>query len=328
MDNKRINILVTAAGSASGVNVIRALRQQNDLSVRIVATDSDLLAAGLHLADKGYVIPKASSSEFITALTDVCAKENIEILMPSFSAEYPVLAREKNKLVQQGIKIAISSLETIQICEDKRLTDNFFKSHGIAKPHLYSDDELRSESLTFPVFLKPARGRSSVNALRIDDRIDLNYYLKKVPDSIVQEFVTGIEHTVDVLSDLEGKMITAIPRVRIETKSGLATKSTTVKNTGLVKEVERIVNALGLVGISNVQCMCGNDSVKFIEVNYRMPAGGLPLDVAAGVNMPLLVVKMLQGYDVRSLIKDYEVGLTMVRYWETIFIGSNGEIVS
>ena len=44
-----INILVTCAGSAPGVSVIKALKDQNEMPIKIYAGDMDPLSAGFFL---------------------------------------------------------------------------------------------------------------------------------------------------------------------------------------------------------------------------------------------------------------------------------------
>ena len=41
---------------------------------------------------------------------------------------------------------------------------------------------------------------------------------------IIQEYLPGKEYTVDVLSDLDGNSLLAIPRERIEVKAGISSK--------------------------------------------------------------------------------------------------------
>ncbi len=43
---KRIKTLITSAGSTNGINVIKALKNQNELSISLIAVDINSLAAG------------------------------------------------------------------------------------------------------------------------------------------------------------------------------------------------------------------------------------------------------------------------------------------
>ena len=71
--NSKITVLVTSAGVASAVNVIRALKMQDEIPVHIIAIDQNPLASGLHLADSHYTCPSINNFpkylEFILKLS-------------------------------------------------------------------------------------------------------------------------------------------------------------------------------------------------------------------------------------------------------------------
>jgi hypothetical protein len=60
-----------------------------------------------------------------------------------------------------------------------------------------------------------------------------------------------------------------------------------------------------------------------VEVNPKF-AATLPFTVRAGVNMPLLLLKMCLGEQIRRRIDDFEDGLMMLRYWQEVYI-PNGQ---
>jgi hypothetical protein len=60
----------------------------------------------------------------------------------------------------------------------------------------------------------------------------------------------------------------------------------------------------------------------FIEINSRLPSGGLPLTVAAGFNIPLLTIKMLLGMPLGKIT--VKKGLMMIRYWDALITDRHG----
>ena len=61
------------------------------------------------------------------------------------------------------------------------------------------------------------------------------------------------------------------------------------------------------------------DGPRVIELNPRFSAGGLPLSVASGPNMPLMLLEMIYEGSVKAHL-EYERGLYMVRYLTEIFL--------
>ena len=83
---KTVNVLVTSAGVASALNVIKSLRLQKEFPVSICALDMDPLAPGLHLADVAYVSPPASDVDnYLKFLYDTCKKHHIAAFYPCYS---------------------------------------------------------------------------------------------------------------------------------------------------------------------------------------------------------------------------------------------------
>jgi hypothetical protein len=80
-----------------------------------------------------------------------------------------------------------------------------------------------------------------------------------------------------------------------------------------------IIKKFGLVPRGNVQCILEGDAICLIEVNPKFPAS-LAFTVAAGVNAPLLLVKMHLGEEIPPMIGRFRNGLIMLRCWHEVFI--------
>jgi carbamoyl-phosphate synthase large subunit len=144
------------------------------------------------------------------------------------------------------------------------------------------------------------------------------FFKKRLVNSFVQEFIKGKEYTIDGVNDLKGKFIAASPRIRLETKGGLAVKSIVVNDPKMVNFAKIIAEGLGIIGPFNVQCISDGREAKYIEINNRFPSGGLPLTVKSGLNIPLIIVKILLGKKVK--VPKIKAGLIMTRYWDAIIL--------
>lgn len=318
----KIKILITSAGSTNGINIIQALKKQKELDFFIVATDVNILSAGFFLSNKHYIVPPAKAKSFIDFLIDICKKEQIKIIIPTFSAEIEVFAKNKERFEKLGIKVGVCEYKTILDTESKTKTNEWFKKLDVPFPKIYTTKEITNGKIKFPVIIKPDKSSGSKGVIKINNKKELLFYTNSSKNKIfIQEFAQGQEYTIDGLCNLSGKVIAVSPRVRIETKGGLAIKSITKENKLMSEYAIKIAEGMKIVGPFNIQCFEKNGKIKFIEINSRFPSGGLPLTVEAGFNIPLLFIKMLIGQEIKK--PKIKAGVVMVRYWDSFFTKEN-----
>lgn len=316
---RKVTVLVSAAGSTNGVNVIKALRDQNEYSVKIVAIDSDADAAGLYLADEYEVAPMISLPAFQDFILDICQKYSVTIIMPTHSVELPFYSHNQGLLNNQGVKLMVSPVEKIEICDDKLKLAEFLHKLGVRQPRMYNQIDLgdirKGDS---PLFIKSRFGSGSAHTHRVNDHEELNYYLNKVPNPIIQEYIEGTEYTVNIVSDYGGKVVGLVPLRRVKVKGGLAVVAQVELNAAMMKESKGIVEALGLIGPSNIQIIAKGEELIFLEINPRFASGGMPLATGAGLNIPLLMIKLMLGEPIEEL--NVETGKKMIRYWDFVIV--------
>ena len=71
---------------------------------------------------------------------------------------------------------------------------------------------------------------------------------------MVQEVCVGEEFSIDVLSDLDGRCLAAIPRSMIESKGGESIKGSTLDDPELVAFGALVAEALPIRGPATIQC--------------------------------------------------------------------------
>jgi carbamoyl-phosphate synthase large subunit len=310
-----ITVLITSAGTASAINVIKALRRQSELPLRLLACDMDPSAAGLRLADEHHISPPASHPDYWPSILNLCDSLHVDALFPIHSSEIEFVAERAAELASHGVKTLLPEAKIIRLCNDKKLAVKAAMEAGIPVPASVSN----AASTSFPLFTKPQTGSGSKNARRIDGPAELNFALRKDPDLIVQEYVEGVEVTVDALCDASGDLIVASPRERTEVKAGQSVKGITLDAPPLVEMTRRIVRAFGLIGPCNLQFILRDKEPVFIELNPRFAAGGLMLTVEAGANIPLIALKLIVGVNICQSETQAEKGIRMTRYSEEIF---------
>jgi carbamoyl-phosphate synthase large subunit len=318
MSASPLAVLVTCAGSMPGVAVINALKRQDELPLRVIAADASPLSAGFHLADDAALVPHSSDERFIPTVLDVCRREGVQLVYPIIDEELPVFARHRDQFTAAGIRVLVNKREVVETARDKYQTYQFCRREGILVPETFLSGALPAE-LPFPLIIKPRDARGSVGVQKVRDRRELEFFLGRVANPLVQQYLEGVEYTIDVLTDFDGRVLSLVPKVRLETKAGMQTKGRTVKDPRLLDYGRATALRFGLTPLGNIQCMDSGGTLWLIEVNPKFPAS-LPFTVAAGVNSPLLLAKMHLGRAVEPMIGQFRDGLVMLRYWQEVFV--------
>lgn len=318
----KVSVLLTSAGVATATNVLDALRAQQDIPVRTIAVDINPYAAGIHLAEAGHVVPPLTSPDYLDRLLDICRKEEVRLVYPLYSGEIKLFAENAHRFRQANVALLTPSAQTVETCINKTKFIEFIDTSGFRYPKTY--DTGKPADYSFPLFMKPVVGTSSRNTYRIDTPEDLGYLLGKHPDSILQDFIPGVEFTVDCLTH-EGRLLACVPRIRLSVKDGKSMVGKTVEHPRLIAEVARLLQAIEMNGPCNVQLMEDTSGeLHLIEINPRLAAGGLPLAVAAGANIPHMMLRLALGEQVEP-VEDYRRNLVMVRYLDQFFLPDNSK---
>lgn len=315
-------VLVTGAGGPAGVAVIRSLLRRDDLEV--FAADMDGWASGLYLvpADRRRLVPPGASEAFVPALAHLVAEDRLDLVVSTVDVELLAVAGRREEL--RPAVLAAPPAETLTVALDKlALAERCEYTGRVPKTLLAGDDALAAE-WEFPVFAKPRAGAGSRGIRMVPDREALAQ-LPTDEGLIVQDLLPGEEYSVDVLADAQGRVIAAVPRVRARVDSGVAIAGKTVRDQELEETAAEVARAIGLVGVANVQLRRGRDGrAMLLEVNPRFP-GALPLTIAAGVDIPSLVVDLFLGRELPERIEFREIA--NVRFLEDIFL-EVGEVLA
>ncbi len=321
--SETFNILFTSAGRR--VALIRLFRQALDalrLPGKLVAADVCGTAPARFVSDIFEEVPPVESPDYVGRLREICRKHRICLVVPLIDTELQLLAKHRESFLAGGITPLVSSSEVTQLSYNKRLTQDFFRKAGMATPGILDPRTVLTDpKASYPFFLKPACGSSSVGATRIDNRRQLEFFLNCTPDPVLQEFVGGQEYTLDILADFAGRVCCVVPRLRIETRAGEVSKGMTVKNQALIEAGKAVVEALpGAVGCITVQCFVTSEGeMQFIEINPRF-GGGFPLAAQAGADFPRWIIEMMLGRDPQIALDGWIDGLLMLRFDDAVFI--------
>ncbi len=285
----------------------------------------------LHAADRSENVPTSQfvdsfytleSDNWIEALIRYCRKSNIGLIIPTRHEDLLPLANARNEFDQAGIVVSISSLETIELCIDKRRTAAFLEEHGFPAPQTFSSADFDTAQLTqrLPLISKPISGSSS-KGIRI-----LRYAteLSSLPldsNTLLQTLATGDEYTINVYVAKSGRCLCAIPHRRLIVDGGESVQAITERNEPLIELAHSISEALpGAWGLLNIQAFydTATGSAQVIEINPRI-GGAFPLaDQAKGSYIEWLHEEVFESRTLEPF-SAWTDQLRMMRYRDAIF---------
>jgi carbamoyl-phosphate synthase large subunit len=313
LDSKYEVVLVPGAAAPAGVNTIKSLKMLK-FNGKIIGTDSDSLAPGGFMADIFSTMPETSEeSLFVDKLFELVKIHKVTALMPSSGFDIYPYSEYRKELQELGAYAVVSDIEVLEICRDKMRTYQELLPRFKVPFTTTEPDKISS----FPVIAKPRFGKGSTDVIMIEDESDLRYVTSKYHDMIFQQYLPGIEYTIDVLSDLNKEPLFAVPRIRLQTKGGISTKGKIVRNQKMEEDCMNIAKSIGIRGPCCIQMKETQDSEpQLVEVNARL-GGGTIFTTLAGANIPKLILDLIERKEI-SIPKISEV--TVIRYFEEIVV--------
>lgn len=311
MKKGKVTIIRSAVGSMPSWGLIEKLQSAG---VEIIGMDSNPLSFGLYLLKKSYVVPRGDNPNFIKEILKIIDKEQPNAILSGPEEELLTLSKNKERIEERGTLPLCPDYEYVKTCADKKKTSEVFNRIKIPSPKIFDDTSL----VEFPCIIKPRFGRGSSNIYVGKNEEDLRFYLKKIEEPVIQEFVQGEEYTVDILADRDGNALSIVPRLRLGTESGISVKGKTVYDKEIIDYCKKIAKELKLFGPSCIQCIRSKEGVKFIEVNTRF-GGGSILSIKADSTIIPNLIKMTTD-EKPEPSSGFKEGLVMLRYHSEVFI--------
>ena len=299
------------------------------IDLTIIGADITCSAPALQFCDKTEIICRISDENYIPMLLSICAREKVDCLIPTIDTDLLLLAKNKFRFEQIGTRVLISNPEKVKLCRDKNYTADYFISLGLKSPRPFNsvkkyEDELNSGKQSFPAFIKPKDGSSSINAYRVDTPEDLKLYADKIGDYIIQPFVSGKEYTIDIFCDYEGNPVYITPRERMAVRAGEVLKTRIVQDEVMIGEMKTLIADYKPCGQITVQLIRDENTGDnyYIEINPRF-GGGAPLSIKAGADSAEAVLKMLNGEKITYHHKAARDGAIYCRFDQSVCVNED-----
>lgn len=323
----RHDVLVTAASRRVAlVTALRDALHRHAPGSRVIAADISPWSPAVHVADAARRVPRSDAADYIDALLAICEADGVKLLVPTIDDELTALARARGRFDAKGVCVAVSPVETVEICRDKARTAEHLTRHGVPVATTWTPDSPGLRQAALPLFIKPRRGRGSVGAYPVNTPEELSFFLEYVPDPVIQQYLPPPEYTVDMFCDLDGRLLSVVPRERQVIRAGVTDRGRTVRDCRLLGLAEQCAAALRFRGAVNVQCRIVDGTPTIFEINPRF-SGGIQLTMAAGARFADWLVRLSLGETLSPCIGDFVEGLYMSSYESSLFFSERPDEV-
>ena len=129
-------ILLTGIGGNTAQGVARSLLKFRE-EFTIIGSDSDRynVRHGFDYSKKVYLVPPVNDESYISALSKIIKKENIDMIIPSPDPEVYEISRRRDEL---DVKTMLPDHRVIEVSQDKWLTCDGGPAQGGAAGRLMS----------------------------------------------------------------------------------------------------------------------------------------------------------------------------------------------
>lgn len=262
-----MRILISGVGGDIGFGIGKILKNLNFVT-HIIGIDVHNDHPGNILFDECYIVPAASSLDYISCLSNIIDKNKIDIFIPSSEAEIELLSLlDKNNIL--CAKILLSNKFMVNKCLSKDRCLNFLKSVGIKIP--YHGLVGRDEPTKYPVIAKPDSGRGSKGLKKIKSKKEFMKLLENCPDNFVwQEYLypDDQEYTCAIFKSDAIDFRSLI--IKRELSQGFTSRGEVVENIEIKEYIHKIAESFDLDGVMNIQLRLTDDGPIVFEINPRL----------------------------------------------------------
>ena len=313
-----MNILITGVGGALGQGVIKSLKMIKDMNIRTVAADMSEFATGLYATDAAYLVDRCDSDKYLETLSKIFKKESIDFYIPGTDVELKFCAINKKLIMDEfNVHTIISSIEVIDISENKYKTSSFLRENGFnyTKTDYLKDVDLKS--IEFPVIVKPSVGYRSIGVYKVNNLTELKPHLENTKGIIMQEYIGNedTEYTCTVVKI--GDELSPVLALKRVLRSGDTYRAEPVESELIEKYISGVASKLEIDGGCNFQLRLDKlGEPKIFEINSRF-SGTTPFCAQIGFNPVEFYLKRSLGLE-STVSVDYSS--ILLRYWSEVVV--------
>lgn len=222
-------------------------------------------------------------------------------------------------LKQENIKILGTSLEAINISEDRKLFAEKMNEIEVLTPPSYSTSDFNelenlATKIGYPIMVRPSYVIGGKSMEIIESPKDLKTYLSRhsfgdeIKTLLVDRYVLGIEAEIDAVSDGTNIFIPGvmehIEKAGIHSGDSTAVYPTYSLSEKVLKEMCKITlkicKSLKVIGLINIQFIIWQEKIYVLEINLRSSRTIPFLSKATNINIVELATKVIMGHRLKE----------------------------
>lgn len=313
MKSTKVTLLLLTCGTNACYHIAKHLKELYKSRIRIVGTDINkpwMIATQPYL-DAFYQCPKTGSDNYKDFILEICDKEKVNYLMPSFDADQMLFYQGVSELKQREI-VSLGIPQAVSVIyRSKEEMNQFLENHQLPVPRFYQVNEVEDDNT---YFCKPKNGVGSVGIKKLTGK-----EIKRADTDglIIEEVCSEPEVTLECFN-YKGKVY-SVARERLDAKAGVCTKARVYWDEELQTIAQRFAETIELPYVFNLQFMNNKAGQKVItDVNLRT-AGGMSLSCAAGWDEAAALGKILLGeQDIAATLEAPKRNVYVVRAYTDI----------
>jgi carbamoyl-phosphate synthase large subunit len=305
MEDERVAVLLTGVGKR--YDIVSAFAEH----AFTVAADPSPLAPARYAAHVRAAPPPIHDPAYVPFLRELVERYGVRAVIPLTDLDLELLAGAE-------LPAFVPDPEVCRATYDKFEAHELLLRHGLPSPATVLPGE---EPDSYPVMVKPRQGSGARSIHPAADRAEMEFFVRYVKEPVmVQRLMGGPEFSIDLLCDLDGRCLNAIPRTMIESRGGESIKGTVIDDPELVELGRAVGEALPVRGPCTVQAFRDPEiGLGITDVNTRF-GGAFPAPMYAalpGRTYPELIVRMARGERIDPHLGEFRSGHTFTRwYWQ------------
>ncbi len=300
------------------VHAVWAIQKAGYESI-IINNNPETVSTDFDTSDKLYFEPL-----FIEDVFNVIRKEMPKGVIVQFGGQTAINLAPK--LLTRGVQILGTSVESIDMAEDRELFEKLLTELKIPQPKGAAVTTLREAIITannigYPVLVRPSYviGGRAMQIVYSDE--ELTKYLKEAVTVslehpiLIDQYINGKEVEVDAISDKDDILIPGImehiERTGVHSGDSFCVYPSQTLSQKVIDKIllytKKLAKALQVIGLMNIQYVVKGDDVFVIEVNPRASRTVPILSKVTKVPMVNIAVQVILGERLQDL--GYGTGL-------------------
>ncbi|HAE61357.1 MAG TPA: carbamoyl-phosphate synthase large subunit [Eubacteriaceae bacterium] len=294
------------------VHAVWAIQKMGYESI-IINNNPETVSTDFDTADKLYFEPL-----FIEDVYNVIRREMPKGVIVQFGGQTSI--NLASKLMSRGVQILGTSVNSIDVAEDRKRFDRLLYELEIPRPVATGVASLEegikaASAIGYPVLVRPSYVIGGRAMQVVYDESELVKYLKEAASVskehpiLIDQYINGIEVEVDAVADGQDVLIPGImehiERTGVHSGDSFSVypaQSISKKVESLIIDyTEKIARALKVTGILNIQFVVKDDKVYIIEVNPRASRTVPIISKVTKIPMIDIAVRTILGEKLKSM---------------------------